>query len=166
MLDYVLVCDKLTSSIKKVIIDEKRTFTLTKYATKKGIRIKKESDHNPIFVQFDIRALKCYSSHRQEFFDFRNKESLKTFKLLSEDCPELRDCWSVSQDPSVKSQKFFKSLNNLFHRSFKKIRIRSGLGPHIKSNDEEAKWLALKVRLLSEKSSTNCLQHIRHLKSK
>ena len=159
VLDYVLVCEKLLPYFQKMNIDEKRAYTLTKYASKKGKRVMKESDHNVITVEFSLRVHKAPPCPRREFFDFRNNDSLNTFKLLSEDCLELRECWDEALEPEVKSKKFLKCLNNLFHRSFKKIRICPGKGPNFKNNKEVAKWLSLKTRLLTAKATTSCPQY-------
>ena len=62
VLDYVIVCKKLSSSLKKMTIDDKRQFTLTKYASTSGIRMKKVSDHNPIYAEFNIYPQKSHSN--------------------------------------------------------------------------------------------------------
>ena len=40
VLDFIIVCDQLTSYFERMIVDEKRENILTKYATSKGVRIK------------------------------------------------------------------------------------------------------------------------------
>ena len=49
ILDYILTCDKLAPFLEKMVIDEKRHFSLTKYATTKGIKKIVKSDHNIMY---------------------------------------------------------------------------------------------------------------------
>ena len=46
ILDYFIVCQKFFNHVKRLEIDEKREYCLTKYATKLGKESHKESDHN------------------------------------------------------------------------------------------------------------------------
>ena len=54
IIDYVLVCDQLAAYLKRMLVDENHENVLTKYATLKGVRVKSESDHNPIYAEFDL----------------------------------------------------------------------------------------------------------------
>ena len=57
-MDYVLVCKELYQYFEKLVIDEERRFTLTKYATTNGKKKKITSDHNPMFANFNIEYQK------------------------------------------------------------------------------------------------------------
>ena len=82
VLDYVIASKCLSSSLRKMVIDEKRELTMTKYANCKGKRVIKESDHNSIFVQFNINIKKSVTSKRVEIFYFKNLEAQKKFRDL------------------------------------------------------------------------------------
>ena len=49
ILDYIIVCEQLAAFLQCMMIDEKRENILTKYVSLKGVRVKSESDHNPLF---------------------------------------------------------------------------------------------------------------------
>ena len=51
-----------------MIIDEKRANVLTKYVTLKGVRVKSESDHNPLFAEFSLSFSRKQSVTRCEMF--------------------------------------------------------------------------------------------------
>ena len=53
-LEYIVGCDKISTFVENVMIDEERLFTLTKYSTTKGMIKKCLSDHNILFTSFDL----------------------------------------------------------------------------------------------------------------
>ena len=82
ILDYVLVCKQLYQFFEKMVIDEERIYTLTKYATTKGSLKKMSIDHNPLIASFNIeyekRKNKCL---RREIFNLKNHDfQLKFFE--------------------------------------------------------------------------------------
>ena len=123
-MDFVIVCDQLAAFLQRMIIDEKRTNVLTKYVTLKGVRVKSESDHNPVFAEFNLKFSRAQPVTRHEMFDFKNVDSQKKFYELTNNCFKLRNCFDGQSDPKVATDRFFKTLNNVFHAVFKKIRIR------------------------------------------
>ena len=129
IIDFIIVCDQLATFLHKMIIDEKRANVLTKYTSSKGVRSKSESDHNLIYAEFNLKFSICRATVRREMFDFKNTESQKTFTELTNNSEKLRTifsrCIKGKLEPKVASDKFFKTLNDIFHASFKKIRIRS-----------------------------------------
>ena len=54
ILDYIIVSEGLHNNILEVIIDEERSHVLTKYASTTGKQKKSESDHNILFIKFNI----------------------------------------------------------------------------------------------------------------
>ena len=149
VLDYLIVSSQLSSLLGEMIVDEKRCFTLTKFATKTGSKVKKESDHNPIFARFNIKLANNSKQDRREIFDFKDQEAQKVFKELSDNSEQLNNCFKSDKSPPEEAGRFFKVLNNLFHRSFKKIRIRTNVKPD--NNCEEGRLLALRTKLLALK---------------
>ena len=124
VLDYLIVCENLSSSLNSMYIDEKRVYTLTKYASSKGIRMKTESDHNPIFADFNIQIKKNFKNARKEIYLLKNVESQKKFTKLTDNCTALRTSLLGNRSPKSKAVRFFKDLDNIMHRSFKKIRLK------------------------------------------
>ena len=55
-IDYIVTCGKLAAYLELMLIDDKRTLTLTKYAStkEKGKKIVK-SDHNVLLAQFALQ---------------------------------------------------------------------------------------------------------------
>ena len=150
VLDYLIVCKKLSSSLKKMTIDDKRQFTLTKYASTSGIRMKKVSDHNPIYAEFNIYPQKSHSNERIEIFEFRNPESQAKFTEITESASNLSKCFDGDSDPQLKAKRFFNQLENVCCRSFKKIRISNA--KFFKNNTQEAQLLSLKNQLVASQN--------------
>ena len=150
ILDYVIVSRFLSHFLVKMIIDEEKEFAMIKYATLKGHRMKKESDHNSIFAQFSIKIPKRQKENRREIFDFKNIESQKLFREYTENCQELENCFKGIASPKTKSVRFFKELDNAFHRTFQKIRIRRC--GNVKAATDEGKMIILRSKLQRVKS--------------
>ena len=116
---------KTTTQRKNLLLDEKRVNILTKYATSKGVRIKSESDHNPLYVEFNLRFSRGKSAIRREIFDFKNQESLDKFSEITNNSEKLWTCFKGNVSTKAATDKFFKTLNDTFHAAFKKIKIRT-----------------------------------------
>ena len=56
ILDFVLVCEEMFRNFNRMTVDESRDFTLTKYVTSAGNRVKKVSDHNVIYAEFNLKV--------------------------------------------------------------------------------------------------------------
>ena len=69
VIDYVLICKKMEENLVKIVIDEDINYVLTKYATKKGIQYKVETDHNALFGEFDIEYKSDKENTREDFFN-------------------------------------------------------------------------------------------------
>lgn len=54
ILDYILTCDELGLFMEEMLIDDKRNFSLPKYATTKGVKKIVQSDHNIMYGNFLI----------------------------------------------------------------------------------------------------------------
>ena len=111
--------------VKRMKIDEERAYVLTKYATEKGKKDKKESDHNPLIVDFEILMPSFKSNNtREEIFDLRNEEGQKVFKELSNNSSKLTNCFKdASENVNNQMGKWKKNLEAMLHKSFKKIRL-------------------------------------------
>ena len=149
ILDFVLVCEGLLVYFNSMVIDESRNLALTKFATSAGNRIKKVSDHNVIHAVFNLKATRNLRKQRREIFDFKNTEAQTAFRNLTENSEKLRYISELPYSPRTKSKLFFKSLNNLCHRSFKKIRISSGNSFNSKRKERHEKLFLKKSEILN-----------------
>ena len=118
ILDYLIVCDQLGAYLQRMLVDEKQEHILTKFASLKGVRVKRESDHNPLFAAFNLTFSRAPATTRREIFDFKNSESLERFSELTENSEPLRLCFAGNKSPKTKCNKFFKlsithSINHL-----------------------------------------------------
>ena len=123
-LDYVVACDQLSQFIKSMKVDEDRIFTLTKYASTKGVRKIVKSDHNILFADFLIEH-KNFSQKRPriEVFNVKNAECQQNFKRETEIDVKMKQCFKSDADFQTQCRNFFKSLNRVVHKSFRKVRI-------------------------------------------
>ena len=165
IIDFIIVCDQLATFLHKMIIDEKRANVLTKYVTLKGVRVKSESDHNPLFAEFSLTFSRKQSVTRCEMFDFKNTESLAKYKELTNDSEKLRNCFDGNVPPKTAFDRFFKQLNNTFHRTFKKIRIRSKTVNAVGGNQIDKK-MQEKTELEKVMISSNCEKETKAAKNK
>ena len=125
ILDYVLVCEELYQYFEDLLIDEARQFTLTKYGKGKGKNI--QSDHNPMLANFNI----CYEKgrktrRRKEIFNLKNSEGQANFFEATNGGSRLQDCFNGNENLEIKSNRFLKTLDDVLHTCFRKIRIKSG----------------------------------------
>ena len=78
VLDYIITCDKLSSYFQKMVIDDKRTLTMTKFCSSRGKRVNKVSDHNILYAEFKLKFKSKFKLNdrniRREIFDFKNIE--------------------------------------------------------------------------------------------
>ena len=147
ILDYVIVCEQLAAFLQCMKIDERRENVLTKYVSLKGVQVKSESDHNPIYAEFNLNFSRAKAVPRRELFDFKNEESQKKFSEITENCEKLRLCFSGNSSPKAQTDRFFKVLNNTFYQAFKKIRIRSSQTFPTSKRDKTEEKLLLKADL-------------------
>ena len=117
VLDYALVCNTLEPYLESMIIDEDRKYSLTSYLNGKM----KNSDHFTEILTFDI-DFKRQKPDRKEHFNFKNEECQRIFTEILNTENNLQKCFQESDDIDTQVENWFKELNKIFHRSFKKIR--------------------------------------------
>ena len=124
IIDYILVCEKLAAFFELMYIDEERIFPLTKYATTKGIKKIVESDHNILYAKFVIQYRNTpWKKEKHEVFNLKNPECQAKFSELTSDSSKLRKCFTGDQPFPEQCNKFFKSLDDILHQSFRKVKI-------------------------------------------
>ena len=144
ILDFVIICEQLLPHFRRMLVDENRENTLTKFCSLKGARVKSESDHNPIYVEFNLTYRRCSAEKRREIFDFKNESSQKIFYEITHTCQKLRACFNGNKSPEDATNDFFKTLHQTFYKAFSKIRIKSQKSLSMTKN---SKYMLMKTEL-------------------
>ena len=127
VLDYIICCEKLAVFLESMLIDEKRNFPLTKYASKKGNQKIVVSDHNTLYARFKMEyADVTFKKPKHEIFNLKNEACQKKFTNVTTDSVKLRKCFQSNNSFKEQSNKFFKTLDDFLHQCFKKIKIKKG----------------------------------------
>ena len=125
IIDYLITCDILADYLDEMIVDEERQYVLTKYASRKGYRKKIQSDHNILVGKFKLKYNTKKNKLRREVFNFKDKESQKKFYDVTNMTTKFKDIFEGEGDIEQHVNKFYKVLDDTFHQSFKKIRIKT-----------------------------------------
>ena len=124
ILDFILVCEKMVEYFELMFIVEERNFPLTKYATTKGVRKIVESDHNILYAKFSIDFKNSpWKQRRGEVFNLKNPECQAKFTEVTNDSLKLRKCFNESQTFPDQCNRFFKSLDDILHQCFRRIKV-------------------------------------------
>ena len=117
-IDFVLVCEKVMPYVTKFIIDEQKLYALSNYSKKKI----SYSDHNSLigFIELQLKKTKI---ERKVIFNFKNTESMATFKKKTNDNQGLINTFLDNTPFPKQVQVWWKNVKNLIHKSFKKIRV-------------------------------------------
>ena len=153
VIDYILVCDFLLNYLESMLIDELRTYVLTKYSKVRKI----ESDHNVLYAKFAIQYSTVATKTKREIFDFKNYDSQNEFFEVTDSTTKLSSCFQSSTDFSNQANCFFKTLNRTFHQCFKKIRITNKTKKKKNSeSDDISVYFDLKTSLQLFSKSESC----------
>ena len=142
VIDYVITCDEMSSFLSKMTIDDDRKFVLSKFFKGKTI----ESDHNIISAKFNLNYDVKKPEIRQEIFDFKSQEGQMKFYRATSYSNKFGSCFNPNFSPEQNMNKYFKTLNDVLHQCFNKIRIRSK-GPNKLSKMSE---IQMKIEELSK----------------
>ena len=163
ILDYFIVCRSFLSMVTKMMIDEDKLYSLTKFSTKKGIKSNKKSDHNLLILELNLR----WSSHnkppRIEMYNFKKNEDFKMYQEVTEENTELIECFEESEDFNVACTKWLKIFNGIIRKCFKKIRISNSKNSPV-LDKLFAKKEAFKQKIAEAQNSDN-LEHLMNLET-
>ena len=126
VIDYIIMCEELSNYIIEMTIDEERNHVLSRYIKKKTGNKVVMSNHNILFSKFSVTFNRKSRKLRKELFKFKCEESKKLFLEETNSSSKLTSCFHSQQDISKCSERFVKTLNGIFHKCFKKVRIRTG----------------------------------------
>ena len=119
ILDFFIVCDKVMPFVHKMKIDEEKDYALTRYDNKK--KEVKDSDHNLLIMEVKLNVEKDTSS-KEEFYNIRNQENIKTFKISLDNSNELTSIVKrKGNNVKVTGNKWFHILKRKISQNFKKI---------------------------------------------
>ena len=125
VLDFFILCRRLFEMLSKMTIDEERNMVLTKYSTRKGVPKITESDHNPMWCEFDIQWSSFVKKDKKEVFNFKDKDSQAMFKMYNDKNEKLISSVSECKDIISGGRKWFSELKDSIRKSFKKIKFGS-----------------------------------------
>ena len=125
-IDYIIVCSELAEYMTEMMVDEDRVHTLARYVKRKdGGKIVK-SDHNILWGKFSLIFHRKSQKIRNEHFLFKCMDSKQIFFEETNSTKALSTSFQGNKDFLKCSEAFFKTLNGIFHKCFKKVRIKDG----------------------------------------
>ena len=122
ILDYFIVNERMRIFLRKMIIDEEKQFNLLNLAQLKKNKRIIETDHNGLVLEMELDVGKV-KPEREEMFNLRNKSCQEAFFAETETNQELIHCFKTDFPLKIQSLKWKKSLNNVLHKCFRKIRV-------------------------------------------
>ena len=121
-IDYIIVSQDLEQLLTEANIDKDQVFALTKFTTTKGKPDVKKSDHFPLIANFNIEWMEK-KRKREEIFRLRDYDGLRKFHEMTTNCRELTDIFKHSASLEEGCNKWYKVVEGILHRCFKKIKI-------------------------------------------
>ena len=123
VIDFVLISEDLENHITRCYIDDQQRNNLTKITkTKQGIK-RKESDHNSIITNFNLKVKSNEKVKQIEIFNFKDKKGLEKFRKITSNNSELSKIFETNKSVGKQAKQFMRRLNGMLHQCFKKIKI-------------------------------------------
>ena len=120
-IDVFLVNARMLPFVQKMVIDEKRDNPLTNFhGVTKNTKIT-ESDHNRLELFLNIQS-PVIRQIREQMFNFKNCEGQQIFHDITNNSVKLRNSFKNVEPFLNQASKFRKTLDGVFHQSFRKIR--------------------------------------------
>ena len=122
VLHYFLVCQNFFLMINSMIIDEDRNHVQTKYRKKNSSYYTKESDHNPLIMDFSVSWNAKVKMDRTEIFNLRNTECQEKFFEYTNNSNVLTRCL-IHKDVKHGGKLWITNLKYIILQNFKRIRV-------------------------------------------
>ena len=122
VLDFFVICYKVRSFLKRMIVDQERDHCLTNFNPAKIGQKVKESDHNPLIMELQMKYHQSRPD-RVELFNFKNIECQEVFRNLTNQTTKFTGCFENNDSFEIQSKTWKKTLWSFFHQSFKKVRL-------------------------------------------
>ena len=158
IIDFFIVCRRFFSLVMSLLIDEKRIYHLTKYASKTGTKNRKESDHNNLIMKVNTSwdTNTNQNCERVEIYNYNNEEDFKMFQALTGDNEELVNCFSdTTEDFNTSCNKWLSIINSIIKKSFRKIRVNHKSSPNLTLDNLFKEKEILKTRISEFDSNGN-----------
>ena len=122
IIDFLIVCEELFQHMDAMKVDDENEYPIES-CTKNGKNVKvTRTDHNMLIGTFKLKVNEKVLEERKEIFKYNDDEGQKRFMELTSK-NTLTKCFDEEKDILKASSKWLKELNNILHRSFKKVRI-------------------------------------------
>ena len=154
-IDFVILSHDMISDYVSLQVDEEKKFSLTSITRTKNLTVTKESDHNTLVCSFSFTFNPHIKKHKTEVFNFKDKRGQEKFKSLTTGNKRLSSIFEEEDDLNVATKKFVKTLNRLFHQSFRKIRIRDIQNKDIAELFNKRRILRTKEDVISKQELKN-----------
>ena len=155
VIDYIVVCEKLLKHLLEIWIDEDKVHVLARHVkTRNGSKVIM-SDHNTMYSKFSLTYGKKPRKIRKEYFQFKCEEGKQKFLEETSSNSKLSSCFGETDNFEKNANKFFKTLNGIFHKCFKKVRVRTGNERELGESKVQAK-LKLKSQLKIFNKNNTC----------
>ena len=124
IIDFIIVCEKVFSFAKLMIIDEQKKYALANFHHKKKGQQANTSDHNLIYVEFNFKCIK-QQKERKCLFNYNNKDAILKFKNITTNTDKFTNCFQNNQPFLVQVKRWEKMLSKTIYSCFNKIRLKS-----------------------------------------
>ena len=120
-IDFIFSSNDLADQLLEASIDSNQLYCLTKHTTTKGQSDVKKSDHYSLIAKFNLQVVER-KQKREEIFKLRDADGLQKFHQATSKSNQLRKCLE-EEDLEKACNKWYKEMDRIFHRCFKKIKI-------------------------------------------
>ena len=124
VIDFFLVNQKMAQYITQMVIDEDDLYTLSNIAQKKPNRKTIKSDHRTLILDLDLHFSKI-KPDTQEFFNFKSEIRQEKFKNITDNEIKLVECLNNDLPIDAKAKIWQKTLDNVFHKAFTKVKVKT-----------------------------------------
>ena len=149
VLDFFITNEKLSPYLKRMVVDEKREFSLGNFSQYKQNKRVIESDHNGLILELALEY-SAQMPERQEVFNFRNTKCQEAFYKETNDNIELLKCFENELPFEKQSKMWLKTFNSIIYKCFRKIRICKN---RKKSLNNKNALLRKRIKLIKEARS-------------
>ena len=122
VLDFFIINERMLPFVKKMIIDEERNYPLSNFAQIKKNGKVIETDHNGLILELKMQV-NLQKPDRVELFNMRNKVCQEAFKEETDNNTKLLECFSNDLPVKTQCSRWFRTLNNILHKCFRKVRV-------------------------------------------
>ena len=117
VLDFFIINEKMRPFLSKMLIDERREYSLCNFAQMKQNKRVIETDHNGLLIEMNIQTSER-KPEREEMFNLKNRACQEAFKEETEVNNQLLQCFDNDLPIEVQSKQWNKVFNSILHKCF------------------------------------------------